>query len=122
MSRSKRGDDAPLTNALRGQASAEGGRSPAINHDERRAETNSGADKLRDVGGGDSSDVIAVSNPADGSVVGTVVDMTASAVSQLAQQLRAAQPEWEDLGFTARASILRDWLDWIVDNSESCWP
>lgn len=119
MSRSKRGDDAPLTNALRGQASAEGGRSPAINHDERRAETNSGADKLRDVGGGDSSDVIAVSNPADGSVVGTVVDMTASAVSQLAQQLRAAQPEWEDLGFTARASILRDWLDWIVDNSES---
>lgn len=59
-----------------------------------------------------------VRNPADGSVVGVVPDMSAGEVAKLAAELRAAQPAWEALGPEGRARHLREWLDWIVDNQE----
>lgn len=65
---------------------------------------------------GDS--VVQVRNPADGSLVGTVRDTPADEVSQLARELRSAQPGWEALGPEGRAVHLRRWLDWIVDNQD----
>jgi acyl-CoA reductase-like NAD-dependent aldehyde dehydrogenase len=59
-----------------------------------------------------------VCNPADGSVVGVVPDMSAEQVEHLATQLRAAQPAWDALGPHGRARHLRNWLDWIVDHQD----
>jgi acyl-CoA reductase-like NAD-dependent aldehyde dehydrogenase len=59
-----------------------------------------------------------VCNPADGSIVGVVVDMLPDQVSHLAAKLRAAQPAWEALGPEGRARHLRNWLDWIVDHQD----
>jgi acyl-CoA reductase-like NAD-dependent aldehyde dehydrogenase len=59
---------------------------------------------------------VEVRNPADHGLVGTVPDQSADEVRALADQLRAAQPDWEALGPKARAGYLRKWLDWIVDN------
>ena len=59
-----------------------------------------------------------VANPADGSVVGVVADMSADQVGQLAAGLRAAQPAWEALGPHGRARHLLNWLDWIVDHQD----
>ncbi|MEX5635375.1 aldehyde dehydrogenase family protein [Parafrankia sp. FMc2] len=61
---------------------------------------------------------IAVTNPATGEAVGAVPDQTAAEVDALAQTLRAAQLEWEDLGPRGRARHLLNWLNWIVDNSD----
>lgn len=61
---------------------------------------------------------VEVRNPADGSVVGVVPDMSADQVSRLAGELRSAQPAWEALGPAGRARHLRNWLDWIVDNQQ----
>jgi acyl-CoA reductase-like NAD-dependent aldehyde dehydrogenase len=62
--------------------------------------------------------VVEVRNPADGSVVGVVADMSVDQVSQVAAQLRSAQADWEALGPEGRAVHLRRWLDWIVDNQD----
>lgn len=62
--------------------------------------------------------VVEVLNPADGSVVGVVADMSVDQVSQVAAQLRSAQADWEALGPQGRAVHLRRWLDWIVDNQD----
>ena len=62
--------------------------------------------------------VVEVHNPADGSLVGVVPAMSADQVSQLADELRSAQPAWETLGPEGRAVYLRRWLDWIVDNQD----
>jgi acyl-CoA reductase-like NAD-dependent aldehyde dehydrogenase len=62
--------------------------------------------------------VIEVRNPANGTLAGTVPDMSATEVSALAQSLRQAQPAWEALGPQGRAKHLLRWLDWIVDNKD----
>lgn len=62
--------------------------------------------------------VVEIHNPADGSVVGTVPEMSADQVAELAARLREAQPAWEALTPQARAQHLRNWLNWIVDNQE----
>jgi len=68
--------------------------------------------------GSGSTPVVEVRNPADGSVVGVVADMSAEQVSQVAARLRSAQAAWEALGPRGRAVHLRRWLDWIVDNQD----
>jgi acyl-CoA reductase-like NAD-dependent aldehyde dehydrogenase len=60
-----------------------------------------------------------VCNPANGSVVGVVPDMSADQVADMAAKLRVAQPAWEALGAAGRARHLLKWLDWIVDNQET---
>jgi acyl-CoA reductase-like NAD-dependent aldehyde dehydrogenase len=62
--------------------------------------------------------VVEVRNPADGSIVGVVADMSADQVLQVAAELRSAQPAWEALGPKGRAHCLRRWLDWIVDSQD----
>jgi acyl-CoA reductase-like NAD-dependent aldehyde dehydrogenase len=63
-------------------------------------------------------DAVEVTNPADGTLVGTVPDLSAADVAALAESLRAAQPAWEALGPKGRAKHLLRWLDWIVDNKD----
>lgn len=65
------------------------------------------------------SQTLLVHNPADGSVVGHVPNMSVTDVQRLAGDLRAAQPAWEDLGPKRRAQHLLDWLDWIMDNERT---
>lgn len=63
----------------------------------------------------DKVDVIC---PADGRVVGSVPNMTPAEVREVAERLRAAQPEWEAIGPEARGRWMLRWLDWIFDNEE----
>jgi acyl-CoA reductase-like NAD-dependent aldehyde dehydrogenase len=60
---------------------------------------------------------IAVENPATGQVVGTVPDLGADAVTEMAARGRAAQPEWEAYGFEGRGRILLRAQKWLMDNS-----
>lgn len=62
--------------------------------------------------------VIEVRCPADGRVVGHVADLGPAGVAAAAAQLRAAQPAWEELGPTGRATHMRNFLDWILDNED----
>src|SRR5271167_628515 len=59
-----------------------------------------------------------VYRPVDGRVIGTALEQTAEQVAVVAAGLRAAQPEWEDLGPRARSRHLLNWLDWIMDNEQ----
>lgn len=59
-----------------------------------------------------------VRNPADGTIAAQVPNMTPAAVADLADRLRAAQPEWEELGPRGRGRHLLNWLDWLMDNDK----
>jgi acyl-CoA reductase-like NAD-dependent aldehyde dehydrogenase len=61
---------------------------------------------------------IAVENPATGEVIGTVPDMSAEEVAQLAARGRAAQPGWEALGFDGRGRVLLRAQKWLLDNAD----
>jgi acyl-CoA reductase-like NAD-dependent aldehyde dehydrogenase len=61
---------------------------------------------------------IVVRCPADGRVVGRVPDMTAAQVAETAARLRAAQPEWEAIGFAGRRAWLGRFRDWLLDNED----
>src|SRR5271154_2218092 len=61
---------------------------------------------------------IPVENPATGETVGTVPDLGAEAVAQMAVRARAAQPQWEAFGFEGRARILLRAQKWLMDNAE----
>jgi acyl-CoA reductase-like NAD-dependent aldehyde dehydrogenase len=59
---------------------------------------------------------IAVENPATGEIVGYVDDMDAATVAAIVDRARAAQPDWEALGFEGRAAKLRELRSWLVTN------
>ena len=61
---------------------------------------------------------IAVENPATGQSAGTVPDLGAAAVSEMARRARIAQPAWEAYGFGGRGRILSRAQKWLMDNSE----
>ena len=61
---------------------------------------------------------IPVESPATGQIVGTVPDLGAEAVAELARKGRAAQPQWDAFGFEARAQVLRRAQKWLMDNQE----
>jgi acyl-CoA reductase-like NAD-dependent aldehyde dehydrogenase len=60
---------------------------------------------------------IAVENPATGQTAGTVPDLGAAAVSEMARRARIAQPAWEAYGFEGRGRILSRAQKWLMDNS-----
>ncbi len=62
---------------------------------------------------------IPVHSPADGHVVGAVSDMTSAEVFAVAARLRAAQPEWQAIGFHSRRIWLERFRDWILDNEDA---
>jgi acyl-CoA reductase-like NAD-dependent aldehyde dehydrogenase len=61
---------------------------------------------------------IAVENPATGQTAGTVPDLGAAAVSEMARRARIAQPAWEAYGFEGRGRILLRAQKWLMDNAE----
>ena len=61
---------------------------------------------------------IPVENPATGEVIGSVPDLSAEQVAELAARARAAQPAWEALGFDGRARVMLRAQKWLIDNSE----
>ena len=61
---------------------------------------------------------IAVENPATGQVLTTVPLIGADQVAGLVERARRAQPGWAELGFEARARIMRRAQRWMVDNIE----
>ena len=61
---------------------------------------------------------IPVENPATGETVGTVPDLGAAAVVEMAARGRAAQPQWEAYGFEGRSRILLRAQKWVMDNAE----
>src|SRR3954451_5158755 len=61
---------------------------------------------------------IEVVNPATGQVIGTVPDMSAEQVREMAAKARAAQPGWEAMGFEGRGRILLRCQKWLLDNAE----
>jgi acyl-CoA reductase-like NAD-dependent aldehyde dehydrogenase len=63
-----------------------------------------------------AADTFEVRSPADGRVVCRLPVDDAGRVRRAAAELRAAQPEWEDLGPAARARHLLAWLDWFMDH------
>ena len=65
------------------------------------------------------SATIDVENPATGEVIATIPDMGEAEIAALAARARAAQPAWEELGFKARAQLMRSLRGWLVRNRES---
>src|SRR5271166_4157692 len=61
---------------------------------------------------------IPVENPATGEIVGTVPDLGADAIAEMAARGRAAQPEWEAYGFPGRARVLLRAQKWVMDNAD----
>jgi acyl-CoA reductase-like NAD-dependent aldehyde dehydrogenase len=62
---------------------------------------------------------IDVHSPADGRLVGTVPDMSSAEVFAVARRLRAAQPQWQEIGFEGRRAWLERFRDWILDNEDA---
>lgn len=60
--------------------------------------------------------VIEVCSPADGSLVGTVAEMSPMEVHEISERLRAGQPEWERIGFEGRRRWLGRFRDWLLDH------
>ncbi|MGB8403190.1 MAG: aldehyde dehydrogenase family protein [Mycobacterium sp.] len=55
--------------------------------------------------------------PATGEVVGTVPEHRPADIAQRSERLRAAQPEWEEIGPRERAKWLHRWRDWLMDDA-----
>ncbi len=68
--------------------------------------------------GAQAAQAIEVENPATGQIVGTVADMSAEQVAELARRGRAAQPTWEAYGFDGRARVMLRAQKWVMDNAE----
>lgn len=58
-----------------------------------------------------------VRSPADGTVVGAVVDHSPDAVAATVAHVRAEQVAWETLGPDGRATWLRRYRDWLLDHA-----
>ena len=69
-------------------------------------------------GSGGNGGTFAVENPATGATIAHLPDMDAGQVKGLVDRARAAQPEWEALGFEGRARHMFRFRKWLVDNRE----
>lgn len=59
-----------------------------------------------------------VINPATGEAVATVANRTKEEVKEVVDGLRAAQPDWEELGFKQRFGALKELSQFLLDNEE----
>jgi acyl-CoA reductase-like NAD-dependent aldehyde dehydrogenase len=59
-----------------------------------------------------------VENPATGETIASVPSLDAAGVKALVARARAAQPDWEALGFDGRAEVMYELRRWIVDNRD----
>ncbi|MDH2328101.1 NAD-dependent succinate-semialdehyde dehydrogenase [Cereibacter sp. SYSU M97828] len=65
-----------------------------------------------------SAEVIAVTNPADGSVVGTVPSLSPAEVEGAISAAEAAFPAWAKRPAKERSAILRKWFDLMIANAD----
>jgi acyl-CoA reductase-like NAD-dependent aldehyde dehydrogenase len=65
---------------------------------------------------GDTRDLLSVTCPSDGRVVGTVPVHTRDDVERMAAELRAAQVDWQRIGLSERCRWMHRWRDWFFDN------
>jgi acyl-CoA reductase-like NAD-dependent aldehyde dehydrogenase len=63
-------------------------------------------------------DVIEVENPATGGIAGTVPRLLPADVAPMVARARAAQPGWWEMGFEARARVLKRAQKWVLDNGD----
>jgi acyl-CoA reductase-like NAD-dependent aldehyde dehydrogenase len=61
---------------------------------------------------------IGVENPATGELISTVPLLGGEELREMAARARAAQPEWEALGFEGRGRVLRRAQRWMVEQAE----
>ena len=66
----------------------------------------------------DSGETIDVTNPADGSVIGTVPRMGASETRRAIEAAEDAQKEWRKLTGKERAAVLRKWYELMMEHQE----
>jgi len=66
----------------------------------------------------DSGETIDVTNPVDGSVIGTIPKMGAAETRRAIEAAEVAQKEWRKLTGKERAKILRTWHDLMMANQE----
>ncbi len=66
----------------------------------------------------DSGDVIEVTNPATGEVLGTIPKMGAAETRRAIEAAEKAWPAWRGLLAKERAAILRKWFNLIMENQE----
>ena len=76
-----------------------------------QAPTGSGAN-------GAGAGTIAVENPATGELITTIPIQGADELRAMAQRARAAQPQWEAIGFDGRARVMRRAQRWMTDHAE----
>jgi acyl-CoA reductase-like NAD-dependent aldehyde dehydrogenase len=62
------------------------------------------------------SEAIEVHRPADGSVIRQVPIDPPERVAEVVSRVRAAQPEWEAIGFAGRRRWLERLRDWLIAN------
>jgi len=66
----------------------------------------------------DSGETIEVTNPADGSVIGTVPKMGAAETRRAIEAAERAWPAWAAKTAKERATILRNWFNLMMENQE----
>lgn len=66
----------------------------------------------------DSTAVIDVTNPADGTVVASVPKMGSAETKRAIEAAEAALPKWRALSGKERAAILRKWFDLLIANQD----
>ena len=66
----------------------------------------------------DSGATLTVTNPVDGTVIGTVPNMGAAETRRAIEAANAAWPEWRAKTAKERSTILRRWFDLILENQE----
>ncbi|MGH8731761.1 MAG: aldehyde dehydrogenase family protein, partial [Burkholderiales bacterium] len=66
----------------------------------------------------DSKATINVTNPADGSVIGTIPKMGAAETRRAIEAANAALPAWRAKLAKERANILRKWFELMIANTD----
>ena len=66
----------------------------------------------------DDASLLAVFNPADGSMIGEVANCGAGETSRAIAAANAAWPAWRSLTAKKRAQILRRWFELIMENTD----
>jgi succinate-semialdehyde dehydrogenase/glutarate-semialdehyde dehydrogenase len=66
----------------------------------------------------DSGETIEVTNPADGSVLGTVPKMGADETRRAIEAANAAYPVWRAKSAKERGALLRKWYDLMIENQD----
>jgi betaine-aldehyde dehydrogenase len=82
------------------------------------ATTRTDAEAAAGNGAAPAADAIEVRKPADGSVLETVPIDPPERVREVVERVRAAQAEWEAIGFAGRRRWLAKLRDWLIDNSD----